>query len=686
MNSNPHDNPIPDDELLSAYLDGELSADERLRVERLLAELPESRQMLDELRALRSTLEAVPRYRLEDDFAARVLRAAERAILSGEALSSGQAGPSAQTVGDSRAESDAAKANGRSSETGTPISASSRPFAGSSQEAGWSWQRARRPMVWSGLALAAGLLIMLALPDGPRERNVALAPSNAKTDTATRNDFSLRKAAGGVHAEQGVKSAFGDGDMPMPYAADADMDAAQQDNEAAAATSSLGSQPSAPAAEPPSFGLGGGGVPAEEEARGRRMPSRGSESPESPGNAPGGMGGRGARMAGKKQDAPTEPEARRDAPGLSAADAIQLQQEVPTAENTLLIVCDVAFDLVDRPEFQQLLAKHNIILEQVSVEPRKGAKKELEMSRDEEVAEASLEDEANETDGDRELSMFLKRRRSFGASQGGERESALDALDDALQGGETEGLLVEATEAQLEAVVADFEQQAELFLSVEVHPAPDVPEQQALTTFSRRLAAAKPPAGPTADDGSPEAPVPPAPAAATESNVEDGTKSKDRPAAPADVGETAKFAAPLVQGRAKRLETRRLAELKQTLDEDSKKGAKPETAPGAKAGAQSGSQATQNVGKPSAGKPTGAAADDARHLKAKTPSDSDDKYKSNEVSDVAEALNEMGKPGSDRQGGEARTATNGANAPRRALLIFRHVAPDAIDPASPENR
>jgi anti-sigma factor RsiW len=71
-------NHIPDDELLSAYLDGELPADERLRVERLLVEQPESRQLLDELRALRGTLDAVPRYRLESDFAERVLRAAER--------------------------------------------------------------------------------------------------------------------------------------------------------------------------------------------------------------------------------------------------------------------------------------------------------------------------------------------------------------------------------------------------------------------------------------------------------------------------------------------------------------------------------------------------------------------------------------------------------------------------------
>ena len=43
-------------ELLSAYLDGELTADERQRVEQLLAESAECRQVYDELRALRTSL------------------------------------------------------------------------------------------------------------------------------------------------------------------------------------------------------------------------------------------------------------------------------------------------------------------------------------------------------------------------------------------------------------------------------------------------------------------------------------------------------------------------------------------------------------------------------------------------------------------------------------------------------
>ncbi len=64
--------------LISAYLDDELTADERARVEQLLATSTEARQLLDELRALRGTLQSLPQHRLEIDFAQSVLRQAER--------------------------------------------------------------------------------------------------------------------------------------------------------------------------------------------------------------------------------------------------------------------------------------------------------------------------------------------------------------------------------------------------------------------------------------------------------------------------------------------------------------------------------------------------------------------------------------------------------------------------------
>jgi anti-sigma factor RsiW len=67
------------DELISAYLDGELTADEQVQVEQALATDARLRQMHDDLRALRQSLQALPQRKLGDDFAARVLLAAQQA-------------------------------------------------------------------------------------------------------------------------------------------------------------------------------------------------------------------------------------------------------------------------------------------------------------------------------------------------------------------------------------------------------------------------------------------------------------------------------------------------------------------------------------------------------------------------------------------------------------------------------
>ena len=56
-----------EDELLSAYLDGELIAAEEAKVERLLAANPAAQQLLDELRALSATLQTLPQQDLGED-------------------------------------------------------------------------------------------------------------------------------------------------------------------------------------------------------------------------------------------------------------------------------------------------------------------------------------------------------------------------------------------------------------------------------------------------------------------------------------------------------------------------------------------------------------------------------------------------------------------------------------------
>lgn len=88
------------DELISAYVDGELTAEEQALVERKLRESPEHQQMLNELSALHDSFQSLPSHKLDEGFGQRVLRAAERKMLTG-GDNSGTAFTSSAPVADS---------------------------------------------------------------------------------------------------------------------------------------------------------------------------------------------------------------------------------------------------------------------------------------------------------------------------------------------------------------------------------------------------------------------------------------------------------------------------------------------------------------------------------------------------------------------------------------------------------
>ena len=75
-------NKFPQNELLSAYLDDELSVEQRAQVEEWLAASPAARQLLEELRGLSNTLKSLPRRKLGEDISESVLRIAERRMLT----------------------------------------------------------------------------------------------------------------------------------------------------------------------------------------------------------------------------------------------------------------------------------------------------------------------------------------------------------------------------------------------------------------------------------------------------------------------------------------------------------------------------------------------------------------------------------------------------------------------------
>ncbi|MDZ4783502.1 MAG: zf-HC2 domain-containing protein [Planctomycetia bacterium] len=87
----------PDAELLSGYLDGELTPAERAVVEQLLAKDAKAGELLADLRGIRTDLQQVPKVQLPEQFANEVLRSAERLMLLGPA----ELTPSAQAEIDS---------------------------------------------------------------------------------------------------------------------------------------------------------------------------------------------------------------------------------------------------------------------------------------------------------------------------------------------------------------------------------------------------------------------------------------------------------------------------------------------------------------------------------------------------------------------------------------------------------
>ncbi|MCE9548450.1 MAG: hypothetical protein K8T25_23495 [Planctomycetia bacterium] len=131
-----------DEILLSAYLDGEVTAAEQQQIERLLVEDAGFRQLHDQLRALRHDLQSLPGLRLPADFSRQVLDAAERQMVAPAAAASSASSARSSTI---------------------PLSDLDQPRP----------RRWVRPLVWSSLAAAAAVLITIF---GPHDRRPAARP------------------------------------------------------------------------------------------------------------------------------------------------------------------------------------------------------------------------------------------------------------------------------------------------------------------------------------------------------------------------------------------------------------------------------------------------------------------------------------------------------------------------------
>jgi hypothetical protein len=158
-------NDLPQNELLSAYLDGELTAAEQAQVERLLAASPAARQLLDELRAVSTALQSLPQQKLGEDLSGHVLRIAERRMLTeGEPGNDSSEFPSPQGI---------------------------RRFVN------------RRTIVWTGLAAAVALLIAF---NEHREQGV-LADKGKKDVAVAHHDRDEMKPASELAAIPTIEAA-----------------------------------------------------------------------------------------------------------------------------------------------------------------------------------------------------------------------------------------------------------------------------------------------------------------------------------------------------------------------------------------------------------------------------------------------------------------------------------------------
>ncbi|MBX7164910.1 MAG: zf-HC2 domain-containing protein [Pirellulales bacterium] len=160
---------VPQEELLSALIDGELSPAEAAQVRAWVAENPAAQQLLEELQSLRTSLQRLPKQALDGGFAERVLRQAERQMLTGA--------------------DDAPRATISIDERPAPLQRDTANGGG----------RSLRPMLWAAVAMAAAVMLFTLLPGqlGPERSEVAVQDARPGGD-APQAGFDVQVAKGGA--------------------------------------------------------------------------------------------------------------------------------------------------------------------------------------------------------------------------------------------------------------------------------------------------------------------------------------------------------------------------------------------------------------------------------------------------------------------------------------------------------
>ncbi len=413
---------LPEHELLSAHLDGELTIAEQARVERFLAESPSARRTLKELRSLSTTIQGLPKLRLDADLSDRVLHQAERAILAGPATSK---------------ESPIA--------SGDPLPRAQR------------WSRllrrvvASRGVAWSAAALAIALLIMLtSTPEPERVRDVALAPESSIRRPALRAR-EQPPATGELWPSDEASEAFhardAEAEPPaMPDGVASREDAAPLETEMDAASSGIA---------PPEPAPPGPAAPEAEVAAPRMAPAMPLDAPEEldasevAAEAPPGA------LETKRRTEAGFDDYRQDFGGMTRRSG---RSGMPADAPVLLVQCDITPEAARQGALDDILASQQIAPASDRSRPER--------------ADMDVRPQA----GPRGAARLSRAERSLAPA-----EPVAPEWDDAF-----DVVYFEATPEQVAGALNRLTQLPDQFLAVSVKPAPGVPSQQGLTRFNRR--------------------------------------------------------------------------------------------------------------------------------------------------------------------------------------------------------
>lgn len=424
------------DELISAFLDGELTADEQSLVEQTLMDSVEHRQVFEELRALRGSLQALPTHKLPGDFSQRVLRRAERAMLR-EAPPEVAAPTDAGSIQGPTAASDKSEAAGFAV---APITTASPSISTPVQ---------LRIAVLAFAALAAALLVAIYLP------KVEFTPVAIRGEQEV-----IKPAPPGENAERIALREFAKTRMGPVQPRDTrevivnEKEGLQKEEQLARNRANSGISEGG---KRDGFGKGAAGIEnavpevAADELKFAKKQVAGA-----------------APLVGAPADAKPVADLK-PAAADRQVDRLTTYKELRESIESDLVVIPVncTRQALESGAVDQVLLKHNIRFDD-ALAAVNSSKYATQKARTEKLG---LEKDSRERDSSDEYALALKRQRQLS-----EQASAAGV----------DVVVVEATVAQIDGILADFQARPDQFLGVAVQPLLEDAERSALLAQSYR--------------------------------------------------------------------------------------------------------------------------------------------------------------------------------------------------------